>query len=169
MDQEARVTSLQTKENPSNDCWGLIVPPHSKKRAIFGGCACAPRGEDSPKGSRRPEAQSRPCAGFGPTRRVRLRTEGRGQPEGLPQARSPKPALRRIWADQGIWPERRVASFLVTFSRKSNTCYSAVQAEGKRHTRRSAQLATSSVPSGQLLLKEKATSYTCFLHNGSII
>ena len=67
MDQEARVTSLQTKENPSNDCWGLIVPPHSKKRAIFGGCACAPRGEDSPKGSRSPEAQSRPCAGFGPT------------------------------------------------------------------------------------------------------
>ena len=34
------------------------------------------------------------------SRRVRLRTEGRGQPEGLPQARSPKPALRRIWADQ---------------------------------------------------------------------
>ena len=41
--------------------------PH-QNRAIFGGCACAPRGEDSPKGSRRPEAQSRPCAGFGPTR-----------------------------------------------------------------------------------------------------
>ena len=32
--------------------------------------------------------------------RVRLRTEGRGQPEGLPQTRSPKPALRRIWAEQ---------------------------------------------------------------------
>ena len=35
----------------------------------------------------------------GGTGRVRLRTEGRGQPEGLPQPRSPKPALCRIWAE----------------------------------------------------------------------
>ena len=104
----------------------------------------------------------------GNLRRVRLRTEGRGQPEGLPQSRSPKPALRRIWADQGICPERRVASFLVTFSRKSNTCYSAVHAEENIQTCRNDQLATSSVPSGQLLLKENPTSCARFLNNLSI-
>ena len=47
---------------------GAVRATPPRNRAIFGGCACAPRGEDSPKGSRRPEAQSRPCAGFGPTR-----------------------------------------------------------------------------------------------------
>ena len=47
-------------------------------------------------------------------------------------------------AIKGICPERRVASFLVTFSRKSNTCYSATQAEGNIQTRCDEQLATSS-------------------------
>ena len=37
-------------------------------RGLWVGCACAPRGEDSPKGYRSPEAQSRLFAGFGPYR-----------------------------------------------------------------------------------------------------
>ena len=42
------------------------------REGVREGCACAPRGEDSPKGYRNPEAQSRLYAGFGPYRVQRV-------------------------------------------------------------------------------------------------
>ena len=51
-----------------------------RRKGVRVGCACAPRGEDSPKGYRNPEAQSRLYAGFGPYRVQRVRGTGTGVP-----------------------------------------------------------------------------------------